>query len=106
MVVFLLEPSITQNILQNKIKYPHSSISTTTSNNTFSEFSIMVQFEDFKDEEASSDSNKHAAFKDKVNLRRSTMTKLTMDKSKSFYDKEYNKEHIGKSREVSTYIHK
>ena len=65
----------------------------------------MVQFEDDKDEEASSDSIKHAAFKDRANKAKSTMTNLTMDLSKSFYDKEYNKEHIGKSREVSTYIH-
>ncbi len=31
--------------------------------------------------------------------RQSTMTILTMDKSKSFYEKEYKKEHLGESRE-------
>ncbi len=31
--------------------------------------------------------------------RQSTMTLLTMDKSKSFYEKEYKKEHLGDSRE-------
>ena len=32
--------------------------------------------------------------------RASTMSILTMDKSKSFYNKDYKKEHIGESREV------
>ena len=31
--------------------------------------------------------------------RQSTMTILTMDKSKSFYEKDYKKEHLGESRE-------
>lgn len=59
----------------------------------------MVQYLVAKDEEAPSDSNKHAAFKDKANKAKSTMTILTLDTSKSSYVNEYKKEHIGGSRE-------
>ena len=41
------------------------------------------------------------AFKAQANKQKSTMTILTMDKSKSFYKKEYKKKHIGESRMVS-----
>lgn len=82
------------------------SCNSTTSNSTIAEvFPIMVQCEDVTDEEALINSNKRAEFKDDVSKAGSTMTLLTMDKSKSFYNKEYYKEHIGESREVSTYIH-
>lgn len=50
-----------------------------------------------EDEEAPT--NTHLAFANKANNHKSTMTILTMDKSKSFYDKKYKKEHIGESRE-------
>eukprot|EP00984_Skeletonema_dohrnii_P021017 scaffold10395_cov134-Skeletonema_dohrnii-CCMP3373.AAC.1 len=38
-------------------------------------------------------------FNSKRGRRQSTMTILTMDKSKSFYNKDYKKEHLGESRE-------
>ena len=50
-----------------------------------------------EDEEAPT--NTRSAFAEKANNHKSTMTILTMDKSKSFYDKKYKKEHIGESRE-------
>ena len=40
-----------------------------------------------------------AEFNAKKCQRQSTMTILTMDKSKSFYQKDYKKEHLGESRE-------
>ena len=40
-----------------------------------------------------------ASFQSKRGQRQSTMTLLTMDKSKSFYQKDYKKEHLGESRE-------
>lgn len=45
------------------------------------------------------DSARRAQMKASRKNRQSTMTILTMDKSKSFYEKEYKKEHLGESRE-------
>jgi len=67
----------------------------------------MVQFElppqKAEDEEApptaTASTSTRTSFAAKDNKRKSTMTILTMDKSKSFYDKGYKKEHIGESRE-------
>jgi len=61
----------------------------------------MVKFNISEDEENPNTAPKDRsdAFKAQANKQKSTMTILTMDKSKSFYDKEYTKEHIGESRE-------
>ena len=57
----------------------------------------MVNFD--VPEEAPTAENRRASFGENADKAKSTMTMLTMDKSKSFYNKDYKKEHIGESRE-------
>ena len=71
----------------------------------------MVEFNEPTDEENPDNTFKDNPFKDLKSARsdafkaqaerhKSTMTILTMDNEKTFYNKEYKKEHIGESREV------